>query len=794
VSDVNDWFKFIITLPGAITLPLGTGSESVALLPDHGSIATDLFVSQDNFCLEPDTYFLRFSTSNFGPCFNYQVPVRFTTANNFPQELEPNNDFAHAQPFDQDMYARVGYNSYDQNGTGTSDTFDYFQLITSEDGDLVIDIEPDPIRLPTYAVSLYSGVTNNPLQISTMGNPTLGDTVQIRLNCAQADTFYLRIQSTLFCGLYHIHYEVESDNVGLGTNEVEPNNSLAEAQDISNDPVIISSIDHRDNSNAPSYVYDEIDYYRLTPGIEGDLRVAISTEPGQFLFPTIILMDSLGNQLAFESSDTLIYECVSRLPYYLSVQANQCNQYRLEWHVLSDFDSDEEPNDMMAQASEFPLGSSVTAIEGRLGALQASNMNDTYDYYKVMMAIEGNTKLWFTGEEGLGTLDVWTDAGDLHSSYQALANDSVEIDLGCLALDTFYISVSTTSCIGYRISGRVDNFLLGNPDPEPNDLPGLATQIFGSDQFQGRLGGELISAGSLGDTKDYFQLIVPGNGSLTIDVNAQSATATSLISQVLASDGMTVFASDTLWNEGEAQYVYECMQPDTLYLLIKPLLIGLECQTYTVNVQFNGYLGTEDVEPNDNVDTAIPLVDGQTASGIVGLFRFGIADIDAADYYVFDALPGELLLSFNDFELLDSVRVTAWSDSEPELLQFFGQDIPAGGLYANSFNVNSSDPVYVEVQDIHECGFYELTLTQLVTGLEQVQAAPIMVFPNPVDRWVKVSGIQVRQLRLLDVQGRILKRADADEMVLDDIESGTYMLQILATGSQEMQYRMLVKQ
>lgn len=794
VSDVNDWFKFIITTPGAITLPLGPGGTSVALLPDHGNIATDLFTSSDNFCLEPDTYYLRFSTGNFGACISYQVPVRFNEANNFSQEVEPNNDIANADPFVQDMYARIGYNSYDENGSPNNDDRDFFQLITHEDGDLLIDVEPDS-GATGYSVSLLSDQSNNFLQITTTGNSAQGDTVQVRLSCAQADTFYLRILTNGWCGNYHVHYEVEADSVGVGANEVEPNNSLEEAQDISSEPVIISAIDHRDNSNAPVYTYDNIDYYRFTPTTEGDLRIVVSPAPGQFIFPDIILMDSLGNELVFEHNDTLILECSSRIPYYLSVDASGCKQYRLEWQVVSDFGTDQEPNDILGQANEFPLGGSVSFVEGRLGALQPSNFNDTYDYYKVIMALDGNTKLWFTSEDGFGTLDVWSAEGDLHSSHQASSTDSVEIDLSCLARDTFYISVSSTSCFGYRISGMID-FILGNPDPEPNNDINAATQIIGNEQLWGRLGGEYISQGSLGDTKDYYRLVVPDYGTLSVRVDALMSESTSLVAQILASDGSTVLESDTLWSEGERQFSFDCMQPDTLYLLVKPLLIGIECQSYTLEVQFTGMFNNfADTEPNDNEQQAILLASGQSASGIVGFFRFGTADVDAGDYYRFNANAGLIGIDFNAYEILDSVRVTVYSQSEPNLLQFFGQDIPSGGIYQTDFNVGFTEPLYVEVQDIAQCGPYQLTLTQHPdVGVNDAVATQLEVFPNPANQQVEVRGASVRHMQLLDMQGRTIRQSTTALMPLDGVASGTYYLRIAIADNDAWQYRRIVKE
>lgn len=794
--DINDWYKFITTSPGAVQIVLPSAGESYSLYlsSDHGSVAQDLFSNQEAYCLEPDTYYLRMNTGTFGACFDYQFIVRHTATFNGTQENEPNNDIANAQPFNQDMYARIGYNSYDESGTPNNDDRDFFQLITHEDGDLVIDIEPDSTAYG-YSVSLISDQSNNFLQATTTGNPAQGDTVQMRLSCAQADTFYLKIQTTGWCGNYHVRYDVERDSVGVGATEIEPNNSLEEAQDISNDHVVISDIDHRDNSNAPVYVYDEIDYYRFTPTTEGDLRIVVSGAPGGFIFPDIYLLDSLGNELGFESNDTLIYECSSRIPYFVSVDMTSCKQYRLEWQVVSDFGTDEEPNDLLSQANEFPLGGSVSFIEGRLGALQPSNFNDTYDYYKVMMGLAGNTKLWFTSEDGFGTLDIWSAAGDLRSSHLASMTDSVEIDLGCLAMDTFYISVSSTSCFGYRVSGMID-FILGNPDPEPNDQPNMATDLIGFSPMWGRLGGEVISQASLGDTKDYYRLLIEDHGSLTIGVDALNSVNTSLIAQILATDGVTVLESDTLWNEGETQLMFECMQPDTLYLLVKPLLVGIECQTYTLEVSQTSPFGIyADQEPNDNEQEAISLTSGQTTEGIVGFFRYGTADIDAGDYYKLNATPGVIGIDFNSYESLDSVRVTVSSPSASTLLQFDGNDLFLGGSYFNSFNFGYTEPIYVEVQDIQQCGHYDLTLTQDPTvGLNDFASSQIEVYPNPANSIITVKGVPISQLQLLDVQGRLVQETSSAQMQLHDVASGVYYLKIAITDSESVHYRRVVKE
>ena len=795
--DITDWYRFITTSPGSVEAEFLNNSGqtvSISLSSDHGSVAQDLFSNQESFCLEPDTFYLRVQTGFYGVCFDYTFNLRHTSVFNSTQENEPNNDIANADPFIKDMYARIGYNSYDQNGDVIKDNFDFFQLITQEDGNLVIDIEPDS-SIFSYTTYLLSDRSNNSLQATMTGNPNLGEAVQIRLNCAQADTFYLSVGQGDGCGNYHVHYELETDSVGVGANEIEPNNSLEEAQDISNDPVVISTIDYRDNSNAPAYTYDNIDYYRITPSTEGDLLVVLSGAAGSYISSDMYLLDSLGNELAFEYGDTLIYECSSRIPYYLSVSMSNCKQYRLQWQVISEFAMDSEPNNILSQANEFPLSSTMNSVEGRIGARQPDGSNDTYDYYKVEMALSGDTKLWFTSQDGHGTLDVWSNEGILHSSYPASLTDSVEIDLGCLAMDTFLISISGTSCFGYRISGIID-FILGNPDPEPNDQPSTATPLAGTAPMWGRLGGEVISQGSLGDTRDHYLLILEDHGSLSIEVDALNSVNTSLIAQVLATDGITVLKSDTLWNEGETQFMFECMQPDTLYLLVRPMLVGVGCQTYTVQINQTGmYNSYADMEPNDNEQQAVSLTSGQTVQGIVGFFRYGTADIDAADHYLFNASSGVIGIDFNSYGTLDSVQVTAYSPSVPDLIRFDGNDLLPDGSYSAKVNFQYSEPIRVVVQNIQQCGHYDLTLTQdSAVGTVNSTAPRIKVYPNPANSTVIVSGPPVSQLQLFDLQGREIQKSNSFQMRLNSVSPGVYYLKITTADPVSIHYRTIVKE
>lgn len=795
--DTEDWYKFVLDAPGSLELTYQVSNPfqnySISLSSKDGSIAQDLFSNRDNFCLEPDTFYLRVFTSIYGGCFDYSFSIRHKAILNTTQENEPNNAISQANFFVKDMYARIGYNSYDQNSAGTSDDRDFFQLVTHEEGDLIIDIEPDSSKYLPYAVSLYSGTSHNFLPIQLTGSPSKGDTVQVRLSCAQADTFYLRILNQGYCGTYHVQYRVDVDSLGVGVIEEEPNDNISQAQDISNDTSILATIYHRKYANAPNSTRDAIDYFMLIPDREGDLEVTVTPEPGNFIFPQLKLLDSLGNVLASASNDTIRLSCVGKNPYYVSVEAF-CEQYRLAWSVFSDFETDQEPNDIATQAIPFPIGTSATSVEGVIGVMQPTGFYDAYDYYRVMMSTSGNTKLWFTGEGGNGTLDIWSDAGDLHSSYLAKVNDSVEIDLSCLALDTFYISVSGTSCFGYRISGKIETFL-GNPDPEPNNTPATGIQVTDKWQAFGVLGGESISKASLGDTRDYYMLMNPEHGSMDITVNTVFADKSPLLVQLLATDGTTILESDTLWNQGSTQINYSCMQPDTLYLLVKPYFIGLECQVYTIDIQFGYKLAylSGDPEPNDTEAKAILLSDSVKADGLLGFFRYGIADKDYADYYTFNAKVGRVGISFETYESLDSFSVQVYSASSPNLIQFDESDLLPGGIYFTDINVAVDEPLFIVVENGNPCGYYTLKVYQVPFVGTNTTDEVLQVYPNPTDHTVTVMGVLVSQLQLLDLQGRLVRQCSTTHMNVMDIAAGVYYLKIKPKDANHWYYRTIVK-
>ena len=788
VRDQNDWFVFVMPSYGAVLPPDTHNSNnqiaSWSLLPDHGNDATDLFSSKQNYCLAPDTFYLRANVGLYGDCFSYSGEVRINTIPPATLEMEPNNSPDEAMElFGSDVDAIIGYYDYDQDGNASKDQEDYFKIVTTDEGDLVVTVMPKQHWM-SFKADLISDRSRKVLPVTKVGNGQEGDTVIMTLRCTQADTFLLRIQHAgtcdfyCGCGNYYVSYELQRDSLGTGAKEVEPNDYFSEAQDITNTPVILSTIGHYDYSEEVVLIKDRSDYYRFVPKSEGDLRVII-TRDNPAIKDDIVLLDSTNHVLMTEPLDTLIYPCASRVPYYLKIEGI-CAAYKLEWEILSDFDMDREPNDNIQEAIDFPVSTALNTVEGRLGAYQSrTQLNDVIDYYRVMMSSAGNLKLWFTGEDASGTLDVWTAGGIHHSEYSAPLSDSLEIDLGCLTKDTFFISVSTSSCVGYRVSAQIVREAENN-DNEPNNTVAEAEEIDRSIILNGGLGGETISSPKPLDARDYYRLITHGHGEFTVKASLLiPAVHSALIMQILYSDGTSVYSSDTL-REGDASQTFTCAQPDTLYIKLEQMLQGLECHTYTLLIDLDDLGGNSEPEPNDDTGTALPLADGQAQEGLIGFFRYGTADPDIGDVYRFDAVPGRVAIEFNTYQMLDSVYVKGGSSSQPNLINMTPADIPASGIYIDTVIATSNEPLYIWVEDVHECDRYQIRMSQVTAvGINDPgDHQNFAIYPNPASTAVQVSGIPVKKILVLDSRGRTVARSSGLTVDVSHLPAGIYQVRV----------------
>ena len=92
-------------------------------------------------------------------------------------------------------------------------------------------------------------------------------------------------------------------------------------------------------------------------------------------------------------------------------------------------------------------------------------------------------------------------------------------------------------------------------------------------------------------------------------------------------------------------------------------------------------------------------------------------------------------------------------------------------LLAHDGTVLSQEPI-AEVQQITFADGSE------PTSVKGTTASGITIYPNPTQDWLVVRGAEGQNLRVYDMQGRMLKQTEGTEMQVDDLANGTYLLQI----------------
>ena len=79
--------------------------------------------------------------------------------------------------------------------------------------------------------------------------------------------------------------------------------------------------------------------------------------------------------------------------------------------------------------------------------------------------------------------------------------------------------------------------------------------------------------------------------------------------------------------------------------------------------------------------------------------------------------------------------------------------------------------------NIRKITFAESSGTDTPTSMENIQSTSVVIYPNPSQDMLIVSGIEAQTLRVFDMQGRLLKAENGTQVHVSDLAEGTYLLQ-----------------
>jgi hypothetical protein len=73
----------------------------------------------------------------------------------------------------------------------------------------------------------------------------------------------------------------------------------------------------------------------------------------------------------------------------------------------------------------------------------------------------------------------------------------------------------------------------------------------------------------------------------------------------------------------------------------------------------------------------------------------------------------------------------------------------------------------------------KITFADAETAVENIESnKQIVIYPNPTQDILIISGIEAQELHVFDLQGRMLKTENATQVNVSTLPNGTYLLQV----------------
>ena len=311
------------------------------------------------------------------------------------------------------------------------------------------------------------------------------------------------------------------------------------------------------------------------------------------------------------------------------------------------YSNDPEPNNVWSQTSLLESGKTV---QGRLGyKTYDSGSTDQDDWYKIELPDDGSVKFDVQSEESLViryiSINTLNSEGTNYSEKEyVFLKDGEEppFMVNDLKAGTYYIRLHLERGYGgYNMKYAFTPCSHKN-DPEPNDEWTQASLLENGQTVQGHLGYWHLDSNTT-DMDDWYQIELPEDGAVTFDVKSEETLVIRYVGLYpLNGDGTDVY-------ERGYQYLVEEEKPYTVNNVAKGTYwVRLHFQSgyryyggYTLKYTFtpNGYQNDE--EPNNNMDHAVEIEDGQSLMGHLGYEYNNNTDVE--DWYKVNVAGGGIV-------------------------------------------------------------------------------------------------------------------------------------------------------
>lgn len=314
----QDWFRIILPADGEIRIYTSVSTPDTVLEFSSGGLALTLYGTDgqnyaqypvrsgsynaarlDTFtycCLAADTFYIWVNRGAASPlCWNYTLHYELLPAT-FTNDAEPDQNPGPAitMPYNTDVQGHLGF---DKAVRTLMDNNDYYLILAPTDGILKVNVSSEAQSAPTHELTMqlydrnHSNFSTQTVVPGDFQHPL--DTI-LYWPCMGTDTLYISPYIAVFGDggfAYKMRYTMLQP---LFSNDVEPNNTFATAQQVTNPSLPIEGHQLFGGDNTD-------DYFKFVKPDTGFLKINIQVETSQ---PTaggylaVQVYDSTQNQIS----------------------------------------------------------------------------------------------------------------------------------------------------------------------------------------------------------------------------------------------------------------------------------------------------------------------------------------------------------------------------------------------------------------------------------------------------------------------------------------------------------------
>ncbi|HRI19635.1 MAG TPA: pre-peptidase C-terminal domain-containing protein [Panacibacter sp.] len=459
-------------------------------------------VSKDG--LAAGTYYLRVYAYYSGQLPAYTISNALTVPAQI-NDAEPNGSRALAKTLPLNN-SRTGHINYYYNNI--KDSFDWYKVTTNADGRLRLTMTS------ANGKNVWAYLYDNDGTTQLAAGYTAGSAVVVNKDGLAAGTYYIKV-NTYYSTEWAPYTLADSLFVPTEPNDTEPDSTKALALTLPLNGSATGHVNYYYNNHK-----DSADWYKVTTNADGRLRLTMTSGNGKNVWA--YLYDNDGTtQLAagYTAGSTVVVnkDGLAAGTYYIKVKTYYTN----EWVPYTLADSlfvptqanDSEPNDVKAQALNFPVNGSKTGHINYYYNL----VKDEEDWYKLTTTSDGNINIAIASNNGQNVWAYLYDNDGTTLVGSAYSSGSTNYNVDGLAAGTYYIKIKTyytSEWAPYTLTNTFTPYSNAN-DVEPNTAPYQAKTLPANSTSTGHVN---FYYNLVKDGVDWHKINYTGSGALTLNM------------------------------------------------------------------------------------------------------------------------------------------------------------------------------------------------------------------------------------------------------------------------------------